>query len=113
LLVVRIALALALVFVLGCQSSDVSRRLGAACTMNSDCDSRCLGPGAGWPNGFCTVPCDTDAACGDNARCIAETGGVCAFPCAANADCTFLGAGYTCQQVDARSGGKVMVCHGG
>ena len=108
----RILLWLALACAVGCQSSDVSRRLGASCTKNSDCDSRCMPPSNDWPGGFCTIACDSDAACGDNAHCINESGGVCAFACATNGDCTFLGTGYTCQMVDG-IGGKVSVCHGG
>jgi len=103
---------LALACAAGCQSSDVSRRLGASCTKNADCDSRCMAPSPDWPGGFCTIACDSDATCGDGAHCINEAGGVCAFACTTNADCTFLGAGYTCKMIDG-IGGKVSVCHGG
>jgi hypothetical protein len=107
---VRILLVLALV---ACQSSDVSRKLGARCDTNSECAQTCLS-GGDWPGGFCSISCDTDANCPSDARCIDENGGVCAFACAADPDCTFLGAGYTCKAVDTHpQGTQVTVCRGG
>jgi hypothetical protein len=105
-LVVLLALA-------ACQSSDVSRSIGARCDLNSECDEKCLGPAGDWPGGFCTISCDSDDDCGDGAACLAEQGGVCAFRCGSDPDCTFLGA-YTCKDVDAiaGSGAKVKACHG-
>jgi hypothetical protein len=107
---VRIAVLLALV---ACQSSEVSRKLGARCDVNADCAQTCL-PIPDWPGGFCTTSCDSDANCESDAACIDENGGVCAFGCISDASCTFLGAGYTCQSIDAHPNGgtKVMVCHG-
>jgi hypothetical protein len=104
---------LALAAVLGCNSSDVSRDLGARCDVNGDCNGLCLTGGA-WPGGFCTVACDTDPNCLSDAHCVDENGGVCMFACAINSDCRFLGAGYTCQMETARggTGAMVMVCHG-
>jgi hypothetical protein len=103
-------LGLALV---ACQSEPVSRTLGARCDLSSECEQRCLAPSGDWPGGFCTIACDTDANCPSGARCIGDIGGVCAFACTTNADCEFLVGGYTCQDVDPRSGGvKVKVCHG-
>ena len=97
-----------------CQSSDVSRQVGARCDTNADCDVKCLPPGGDFPGGFCTVLCDTDANCPDGTRCIDEQGGVCAFSCAADPSCTFLGDGYTCKMVDSHGGGaKVNACIGG
>jgi len=106
-----VLLAIALV---ACQSSDVSRQLGARCDLASDCDQRCLAPGNDWPGGFCTITCDTDQGCPSDALCIDEQGGVCAFACNADTNCAFLGTGYTCKAVDRHGGGnKVMVCRGG
>jgi hypothetical protein len=107
--------ALALAFV-ACQSSDVSRVLGARCTLSSECAQMCLGPSAEWPGGLCTTTCDTDADCSGNAHCIAENGGVCAFACENDGDCAFLDGGYTCMSADPEDtqnqGLKVMVCEG-
>jgi hypothetical protein len=105
---------LALAALAACQSSDVSRELGARCDTSSDCDDRCLGPSGDWPDGFCTVRCETDNDCPSNAACLEEEGGVCAFACAGDVNCAFLGAGYTCKSRDARGGAGVrMVCRGG
>ena len=96
-----------------CQSSDVSRAVGARCDSNADCDQKCETPSNAWPGGFCTVLCDTDANCPENTRCVDEAGGICAFTCAADPECAFLGAGYMCKQVDSHGGGtKVNACRG-
>jgi len=106
---VLIALALA-----ACQNLDVSRSVGARCDMATDCNERCLTPSGAWPGGFCTVTCDTAASCPESSTCIDEQGGVCAFSCVGDGDCTFLGTGYTCKAVDSHgAGAKVMVCRGG
>ena len=103
-----LALALA-----ACQHSDVSRELGARCVSASDCDQRCLS-GGDWPDGFCTIACETDNDCPSDAACLEEEGGVCAFSCVDDRSCAFLGPGYTCKERDARGGaGKRMVCRGG
>jgi hypothetical protein len=95
-----------------CQSSDVSRDVGARCDTNADCNQKCEVPSANWPDGFCTLLCDTDANCPENTVCIDEDGGICAFTCAADPDCTFLGA-YSCKQRDSHGGGvKVNACRG-
>jgi hypothetical protein len=96
-----------------CQSSDVSRALGARCDLSSECDQECLAPSTAWPGGFCTTICDTDRDCPSDALCIEEHGGVCAFSCTADASCDFLVQSYTCQAIDRHGGGnKVMVCRG-
>jgi len=97
-----------------CQSSDVSRELGARCDVQADCDDRCLTPSTDWPGGFCTVTCDDDADCPSDSACIDEgNGGICAFTCRDDRYCEFLGAGYTCKERDAHPDGmKVTVCRG-
>lgn len=108
--------ALALAAIAGCQSSDVSRELGARCDRNSECDERCLAPSPEWPGGFCTISCDVNADCPSGSACVDEGGnGVCAFTCATDAGCVFLNVGYACKERDthATGGGKVNVCRGG
>ena len=96
-----------------CQSSLVSRELGARCDTSSECDDRCLMPGVDWPGGFCTIRCETDLDCPEQAACLEEEGGVCAYTCSADLGCTFLGQGYGCKERDARGGaGTRMVCRG-
>ena len=97
----------------GCQSSDVSRTLGARCDQSSECDERCLvAAGPDWPGGLCTISCDDDGDCPGDARCVADEGGVCLFECSADPDCGFLGAGWGCETRDGRPSGQVMVCRG-
>ena len=105
---------LVLMVMASCQSSDVSRQVGARCDTNAECDVKCLPPAGDWPGGFCTVLCDTDANCPANTRCIDEQGGICAFTCEGDPGCAFLGDGYTCKMVDSHGGGaKVNACRGG
>jgi hypothetical protein len=106
--------ALLVVLVAACQSSDVSRSIGARCDKSVECDDRCLEPSAEWPGGFCTLDCDVDEGCGDDGACIDESGGgVCAFTCSDDRQCAFLGTGYACSERDSHAGGtKVMVCRG-
>ena len=106
-------LMLALISAAACQSSDVSRELGARCDLSSECDERCLS-GADWPGGFCSVTCDSAADCGDGAACIREgDSGVCAFTCTTDPGCAFLGQGYGCKERDVHNvDAKVMVCRG-
>jgi hypothetical protein len=110
------ALALVVSCLLGaCQSFAVTRDLGARCDQNADCNQRCLTADLGWPGGMCTLGCDSDANCPNNAACIVDQGGVCAFRCSVDADCAFLNGGYTCMPIDRHSpdtGQTVMVCHG-
>jgi hypothetical protein len=104
----------AMVAIAACQSSRVSRELGARCDRTADCDERCLLPSPDWPGGLCTIHCETDVECPDGAACLEEEGGVCAYSCMSDPDCVFLGPGYACKERDARGGaGKRLVCRGG
>jgi hypothetical protein len=109
--IAMITLALALA---ACQSSDVSRDLGARCDVAAECNERCLGPSMEWPGGFCSTTCDTDDDCPLDAACIDEAGGgVCAFTCLSDPQCSFLIGAYTCHERDTHGAtGKVMVCRG-
>ncbi|TMQ04160.1 MAG: hypothetical protein E6J90_52145 [Deltaproteobacteria bacterium] len=99
---------------LACQSSDVSRQVGARCDRSSECAERCLFPGADYPGGFCTIGCTGRTDCPSGTTCADREGGVCLFECASDASCAFLGTGWGCKSVDLRGGGiKVMVCAGG
>lgn len=110
-----LAALIALLATAACQSSDVSREIGARCDDQAECDDRCLTPSDDWPGGFCTLTCDSDGDCPGGAACIADgNDGVCAFTCEIESHCEFLGAGYSCTARDAHPDGapKAMVCRG-
>jgi len=110
----RIAIVAAmLATALGCQSSDVSRAVGARCDDGSECDGRCLGPSDDYPGGFCSLVCDSRSDCPSDTTCADRDGGVCLFTCDDDNGCGFLGERWGCEQVDLRGGGiKVKVCRG-
>jgi hypothetical protein len=112
---VRFTVVLVLAF--ACQSSDVSRQVGARCDVSSQCDERCLGPDGNFPGGFCTISCDHSSDCPNDTdtACVDDDGGACLFRCLANSDCTFLGAGWVCKPEPERgnSNVQVSVCAGG
>jgi hypothetical protein len=98
---------------IACQQSDVSREVGARCGSANECDERCLGPGTGYPDGFCTVACNNRDECPSDTTCADREGGVCLFECTTDTSCAFLGTGWRCASADLRGGGiKVMVCRG-
>jgi hypothetical protein len=97
-----------------CQSSDVSRELGARCTTSDDCDDRCLPASTSYPEGFCTVVCNGDDECPTDAACVEDDGGSCLFHCADDAGCAFLGEAWQCRErgVRGQPDSKVKVCRG-
>lgn len=98
----------------GCGGPEVSRQIGARCDTSRECDDRCLPPAADYPGGFCTLVCNTTNDCPGDASCVNREGGVCLFDCAVDADCRFLGTGWTCRDTELRSpqGTQVKVCRG-
>ena len=109
----RSAIIAAVGLLAACQHSDVSREVGARCDSAAECDERCLGPNTDYPNGFCTISCNTRSECSGNTTCADREGGVCLFTCTGDPDCTFLGMGWKCVSADLHGGGiKVMVCRG-
>ncbi len=101
-------LAMAVVLMLGCSTSDVSRSLGARCESERECDELCL-MGNNFPDGFCSVTCESDADCPDDARCVRGQGGRCLFRCNDDDDCQFLGDEWDCENESNASG---RVCRG-
>jgi len=110
----RRAIAVIAVLLAGCQSSDVSRDLGARCTTARECDDRCLTASASYPDGFCTVNCSTGDECPSDAACVADEGGACMFTCREDRDCEFLGAAWRCHDSALRGQPetKVKTCRG-
>lgn len=106
------ALIMCAAILAACSGDPISREVGARCTRESDCTSRCL-DGGKWPGGFCSRSCDDSGGCPSETVCAKEDGGVCAFDCITDGDCDFLGASYRCKEVDLQSGaGKVGICRG-
>jgi hypothetical protein len=112
---VRYALLVVLLVVACSEDSSVSRSVGARCDKTSECDDRCLAPGADYPGGFCTVDCISDGECPDGAVCIDRDGGICLFTCNTDQGCaSFLGTGWTCHEDPKKSDPSmtVKVCRG-
>ncbi|HEU0033313.1 MAG TPA: hypothetical protein VFQ53_21930 [Kofleriaceae bacterium] len=72
-------------------------------------------PSNEYPDGFCTLDCDTSSDCPSNSECIDRDGGVCLFSCFDDATCAFLGLGWRCQEdgLHAFPDSKVKICRGG
>lgn len=103
------ALAVIAVIALGCQSSDVTRAIGARCSSDHECDERCL-TGDDFPDGFCSVSCDNDGDCPSDTRCVKDQGqGSCLFRCDDDDDCSYLGQKWECEGAQNASG---RVCRG-
>ena len=106
------SVALLVAALAACNTSDVSRAIGAICDSNDECDQRCLLPSPEFPQGFCTISCDDHNDCSGGALCVDIDGGVCLFACEADVNCEFLGDDWMCRAIDARVGAQVNVCHG-
>jgi hypothetical protein len=93
---------------------EVDRLVGARCEADVECDDRCLEPSNDYPDGFCTLDCDTTGDCPVDTDCIDLEGGVCLFICFDNADCNFLGPNWICAEENLRedTNTKVAVCRG-
>ncbi len=103
--------AFGLVLVIGAcghDSGTIDRTIGAACTADTQCDHQCF-QGPNYPGGFCSLSCTGDVDCPSDAVC--ADNGVCLFACPAF-DCTRLGAGWGCHNVDHFGGGRVSACIG-
>lgn len=109
----RVTIAFVVMALTACGAGEpVSRTVGARCDLASQCDERCL-IGGDFPGGFCSITCDSSAACPDGTACADDQGGVCLFTCSSDANCTFLGAGWTCKSIGGHPQGQVMACRGG
>lgn len=97
-----------------CGHDDVDRFVGARCDKVADCEDRCLGPSAEFPDGFCSVDCSNNNDCPANAACVDREGSVCLFQCVNNSDCDFLGPGWSCRDDNLHESPevKVGVCRG-
>ncbi len=98
----------------GCSGGDVSREVGARCDTARDCDDRCLPPSNDFPDGLCTLDCQSNGECPDDTRCVDKESGVCLFTCNFTTDCSFLGPLWECKEQNERQDQnvKVMACVG-
>src|SRR5262249_60990060 len=93
-----------------CSDSKDDDVIGATCSSNGDCRFVCA-TGAGFPNGFCTIPCAQDNQCPrGGVLCMKAEQEVCLFTCGSNADCGFLGARWACRNLDRVGGGMANAC---
>lgn len=99
----------------GGDDDGVSRLIGARCDTPSDCDDRCLTPQNDFPDGLCTLDCQSSNDCPSSSTCADKEGGICLFECNFAADCSFLGAAWICAEQNRREdqNQKVKVCVGG
>ena len=91
--------------------------IGDPCTASADCVSTCYlddDVPSDFPDGFCSVPCASDADCPADAACIDKKGGLCLLTCGRDGDfdCTFLGPGWRCDDKDNFLEQEIFVCIG-
>ena len=95
----------------GHDAGEIDDVIGAMCSTDRDCDSRCYS-GGDFPGGFCSIPCASDNDCPSDTFCMSESDGVCMYACP-EFDCSRLGNGWECRDRDRQNGGRVTVCSGG
>src|SRR5689334_16632876 len=106
------ALALfASVAALGCGDDDYGPYtvVGEACRADIDCapGADCL-RGGDFPEGTCSLPCNTHFDCTPGTACIDTQGGVCLVACGNDSYCR---PGYKCKSKHDRDGvGDSLVC---
>lgn len=108
------SIVVVLVLFAACGGGGVSREIGARCDTARDCDDRCLPPSDDFPDGLCTLDCQSSDECPDDTRCVDKESGVCLFTCNFTADCGFLGPQWECKEQNERQdpNQKVKVCVG-
>jgi hypothetical protein len=81
--------------------------VGGPCSGAADCEFRCL-TGGDYPQGTCSLPCNTDRDCPSGTHCIDKDGGMCLLACTVPSDCRF---DYNCKGEKNRGhGGDSLVC---
>lgn len=87
--------------------SNEGALVGGPCLDSTDCDQRCQ-TGGDFPQGTCTLACNTDADCPEDTWCVDKEGGICLLACTHPSDCR---GGYNCEGVTNRThGGDSLVC---
>jgi hypothetical protein len=106
-----VTLCLSAVAFAGCGDDDYAPYaiVGGACRGNIDCapGADCQ-RGGDFPDGTCTLPCNSHLDCISGSACIDTQGGICLVACADNSYCR---PGYKCKTKDDRDRrGKSLVC---
>lgn len=94
----------------GHDPGDIDEVVGATCASDRECEVRCYLGGA-FPDGFCSLPCESDNECPVDTHCMSESGGVCMFTCP-ELNCDRLGPGWECRDKSRKNGGNISVCSG-
>ena len=97
----------------GC-GSDVGvggKLVGANCSVDAQCDHRCV-LNDHFPNGLCTVSCNSDLDCPNGTSCVDEAGGICEVQCGyVGGNCSQFGLGVACDAQDRKGAqGQAQVC---
>ncbi len=94
----------------GCGGDSVGNdgsTVGGPCTSSSQCDSECQ-LGGDFPQGVCTLRCNTDEDCPGGSFCIDKEDGICLLGCSIPSDCR---GGYNCEgKTNKGHGGDSLVC---
>ena len=102
---------IAAVLLLACGDDDAGpyEVVGSACGSDLDCapGAECA-RGGDFPDGTCTLRCNSHADCPPVSACSDKTGGVCLVACSSDAYCREK---YKCKDVKDRDGiGNSLVC---
>jgi hypothetical protein len=83
--------------------------VGGPCVNNLDCSSGSFcAEGGDFPEGTCTLPCDSHGDCPGATACIDRLDGVCLLECSRDSDCR---GGYACKERnDLTDTGDSLVC---
>ncbi|HME91242.1 MAG TPA: hypothetical protein VKE49_07450 [Myxococcaceae bacterium] len=83
--------------------------VGALCSTDQDCSSRCTHNGD-FGTGMCTKPCASDRDCPSGSVCISSDNGMCAVACQNDNECSGFGRAFICGSKSRISGGTSLVC---
>lgn len=93
-----------------CGGSGGTAQIGASCAANSECQlNQCRTPSAGWPAGYCTAGCNSNAACPGDSLCVGNPfnlglGNMCLDACDDPGTQSTCRSGYVCERSQHRPG---------
>lgn len=98
-----------------CGGSGGTAAVGTACTSNGECQlNQCRTDGSGWPDGYCTGDCASNAACPGDSLCVGNPfnlglGNMCVDACDTPGTQSSCRTGYVCER-SQRLEGSPGVC---